>query len=224
MDHETAVREKMTEKYLLRELDPEVREQFEEHFFGCPECAQDIRAESEFVTYAKEVLAEKSGIASGEARAPQAASGGWRAWLRPAFAAPLLAVLIAIVGYQNLVVYPGMRAALKPHVLPWTSVAVGTWGGERPTITAAEGKGFLLFVRIPPDGAYARYMADLYNPNGKLESTLTIPAAAGQDQWPVVVPEAHRHSGKYRLVVSGVTSTGESNEVGSTWFDLQLSK
>jgi hypothetical protein len=35
MDHNQAVREKATERYLLNELDPGVRDQFEEHLFDC---------------------------------------------------------------------------------------------------------------------------------------------------------------------------------------------
>ena len=33
--------------------------------------------------------------------------------------------------------------------------------------TVPEGKGLLLFLRIPPDGAFVRYTADLYNPARK---------------------------------------------------------
>jgi len=33
MDHDAVVRQKMTERYLLGELDSETRDEFEEHFF-----------------------------------------------------------------------------------------------------------------------------------------------------------------------------------------------
>ena len=36
MDHDEAVRHKATEKYLLGELDPELKDQFEEHLFRLP--------------------------------------------------------------------------------------------------------------------------------------------------------------------------------------------
>lgn len=49
MDHTAVVRQKMTERYLLDELDAEVRDEFEEHFFDCPECALDIRADRKSV-------------------------------------------------------------------------------------------------------------------------------------------------------------------------------
>ena len=58
MDHEVVVRQKMTERYLLNELDSESRDEFEEHFFDCPECAFDVRAGSAFVEHTKNVLAE----------------------------------------------------------------------------------------------------------------------------------------------------------------------
>ena len=60
MDHTAVVREKMTERYLLNELESDVRDQFEEHYFDCPECAQDLCAGSQFVEQAKVVLAEPS--------------------------------------------------------------------------------------------------------------------------------------------------------------------
>jgi hypothetical protein len=215
----------MTERYLLNELDSESRDRFEEHFFDCPECAFDVRAGSAFVEQSKNVLAEtrEAGMAPASSPTPSPARGGWLAWLRPAFAAPALALLLAVVGYQNLVTYPQLQQALnRPQVLPWAPVNVGTWGSGGPVITASRGQGFLLFVRIPPEGSYSNYTADLYSPAGKVEWSLTIPVTAGQDQWPVQVPGANREAGTYTLAVRGVTAAGESKEVGRTSFELKI--
>ena len=91
-------------------------------------------------------------------------------------------------------------------------------------IATRPGKGFLLFVRIPPEGGYSRYTAELYSPAGKAEWSLTIPAASAQDQWPVEVPGANREAGSYTLAVRGVTAAGESKEVGRASFELQIKK
>jgi len=226
MDHEEVVRSKMTERYLLGELDPDARDEFEEHFFDCPDCALDVRAGALFVEQSKVVLAEKAQSVSADM--PVAAippKPGWFTWLRPALAVPVMALLLAVIGYQNLVTYPRLQLALNsPRVLPWASVNVGTWGSGGPVISARPGQGFLLFVRIPPDGGYPHYIADLYNPSGKQEWSLTIPASPGQDQWPVQVPGADRAAGSYILVVRGVTAAGESKEVGRTSFELQVLK
>ena len=44
MDHNEAVRIQATEKYVLGELPPPLRNEFDEHFFECQECAQDVKA------------------------------------------------------------------------------------------------------------------------------------------------------------------------------------
>jgi hypothetical protein len=224
MNHDMVVRQKMTERYLLDELEPGERDQFEEHLFDCPDCALDVRAGSAFVEQSKEILAE-SAPAIAPVPLPAPTPRGWFGWLRPAFAVPALALLLIVIGYQNLVTYPRLQQALnQPQVLPWASVNVGTWGAGGPTITAAPGEGFLLFLRIPPDGTYDHYRADLYNPAGKVEWSLTIPASPGQDQWPVQIPGADRQEGTYALAVHGVAATGESKDLGRTSFDLQIRK
>lgn len=225
IDHEMVVREKFAEKYLLNELNSEVRDEFEEHFFDCPECSFDIRAGSAFVDQSKIILSEKK---KGTSEAVPALvvpppKPRWFAIFRPVFAVPVFALLIATIGYQNLVTYPRLKGALnQTHVLPWASVNVGTYGSEGTTITTRPGEDFLLFVRIPPDGSYARYMAELYNSAGKLEWSFTIPGSTTQDQWPVQISGSNRKAGSYTLAVRGVTTAGETKEIGRSSFELQI--
>ena len=219
MDHTAVVRQKMTERYLLDELDSQLRDEFEEHYFDCPECALDVSAGAQFVGHTKTVLAEHAEPVPVQAAPRRNLGAGWFAWLRPAFAAPALALLLAVVGYQNLT----FRSELnRPQVLPAVSVNVGTWGAGGPSTSVPAGKGLLLFVRIPPDGAYARYTADLHSPSGKLEGSFTIEPAAGQDQWPVTIPAIHREAGTYTLAVHGITAGGNKKDLGTTSFELQI--
>jgi anti-sigma factor RsiW len=226
MDHEEAVRERVTERYLLNELDPNLRDQFEEHLFGCQECALDVRAAAMFVEQSKTVMSEPPQAAAVRVPVVVPVKPAGFGWLRPALAVPVLAGLLAVILYQNMVTYPQLKqAASSPQVLPWASINVSTRGTNAPPVTVAPGKGFLLFVRIPPEKSYSRYTADLYNPAGKLEWSLAIPATSAEDTWPVQVPPANRDSGIYTLRVHGVTGSGESVEVGfPTKFELQVQK
>ena len=220
MDHKDAVRLKATEKYLLNELDPDQLDQFEEHLFDCQDCALDVRAAAMFVEQSKNVLAETAGVVPARVAAP--VREGWFSWLRPALAVPAMAALLVVVGYQNLVTFPHLKQALgQPQLLSWASVNVGTYG-DGTVVSTAPGKGFVLLVRIPPDPDCTRYTADLYNPAGKLEWSLAIPATASKDQWPVEVPGANREAGTYTLAVHGVTATGQSKDIGRTSFQLQI--
>ena len=240
MDHDVAARQKMTERYLLGELDAEACQEFEEHFFDCPECAMDVRAAALFVEQSKALFADESHPVSAglPARAPSVLSKpGWLARLRPAlaealrpaFAIPVITLLLAIIAYQNLIATPRLRHALNsPRVLPFAAVNVGSWGSGETVISIAPGEGFLLFVRIPPDG-YSRHTAELYNPAGKLEWSLPIPfslsgTSSAQDQFPVQVPGAQREAGTYILVVRGLGAAGENKEVGRASFELQIQK
>ena len=210
MDHSEAIREMLAEKYLLDELSPEARETFEEHFFGCMECAQDVRSGATLIGGMKDVLAEEPARAGAVDRQPESTRSGWLGWLRPALALPVLIVLIGIVAYQNLVSYPKLKmAANTPQVLPWASVNVSSRGANAPTITVPHGDGFLLYVNIPPD------------PSGKMEWSLTIPATI-EDGYPVHVPAANRAGGSYTVVVQGVSAVGEKSEIGRTQFELRV--
>jgi len=222
MDHNEAVRQKATERYLLDELDPDVRDQFEEHLFDCRDCALDVRAAAMFVEQSKVVLAEQA-IPS-PARVPVAApaKAGWFAWFRPAFAVPLLALLLAVIGFQNFVTYPHlMEAANRPQVGPWASVNVSTRGAAPTAIKPRAGEGFALLLNLPPEDGFASYTADLYNPAGKLEWSGPVAAPSDQSRQ-IYIPRADRRSGTYTLVLKGITASGESKEIARQPVDVQI--
>jgi hypothetical protein len=227
MEHELVAAQNMTERYLLNELDPTARDEFEEHYFNCAACAADVQAASLLVEKIKD-----GAIADPERRASLAAApipigSAWHGWLRPALVIPVMAVLLMVVGYQNLVTYPHLAHQLNsPQILPYAQVNLDTYASEGPTITPQPGQAFLLLVRIPPGDVYSSYTADLYNPAGKLEWSFafTIPASSQQDHWPLQVPGGNREAGRYSLKVRGVTASGESKDVGSTSFELQIQK
>src|SRR5260221_11574410 len=90
MDHDMVVRHKMTERFLLDELDPASRDEFEEHFFDCREWALDVQAGALFVEQSKVVLAEKREPAAAAlpASVPAPAIPRGLTWFRPMVVAP----------------------------------------------------------------------------------------------------------------------------------------
>lgn len=56
MDHSEAVRIQAAEKYVLGELPPVLREEYEEHFLNCVACALDVKAAATFVDNARAPL------------------------------------------------------------------------------------------------------------------------------------------------------------------------
>jgi len=225
MDHEVVVRQKMTERYLLDELEPGAREQFEEHYFDCPACAMDVRAGATFIEQSKVVLAERPNEQGARQAKPVSIKPGRFGWWRPAVVLPVMALLLGIIGYQNLVSYPQLAGkSSRPSVLPYAAVNVGTYGSDAPVVQAHAGEDFLIFVRIPPEGNYSSYAADLYDAREKLEWSIKIPAVSGRDQWAVQVPGTNRAAGMYTLAVRGIGAGGDSKELGRARFELQIQK
>ncbi len=225
MDHAEAIHLTATERYLLNELTGEQREQFEEHFFACTECATDLRAGSLLIEKSKEILAEPALNAPSLVPNRQSVPSGWLAWLRPALAVPVFALLLAVVVYQNAVTVPRMRVALNsPQVLPWTTINTRTRGGSTSKVEAKPGRGFALVVNIPPDPTYPSYRAEVYNATGVKEWSLPINANTSQDTYVVQVPPRDREAGTYSLVLIGITNTGQATEVSRIPFELQLER
>jgi hypothetical protein len=227
MDHEMVAAQKMTERYLLDELDPAARDEFETHYFDCTECAADVKAAAVLIERIKGGAIPDPDVQVAPVLPVRPTPPAWLAWSRPAFLVPVMAILLAVVGYQNLVTYPRLTLQLNsPQVLAWAPVNLNTYGSDEATITAQPGQAFLLLVRIPPDRPYSKYSAELYNPAGKLEWSLVfaLPASSEEDRLPLQVPGANRQAGKYKLVVRGTTASGESKDVGDTTFELQIKK
>src|SRR5262252_507079 len=111
MDHEICMKAQTAEKYLLHELPPAERDEFEQHFFECPECAEDIRFAFEFGENARQVFREQPRTRDMTAYVPKRRN--WFAWMRPPVLAPLAAGLAAIaLVYQNTAEIPALRARI----------------------------------------------------------------------------------------------------------------
>lgn len=225
MEHNEAIRLMAAEKYLMAELTPELRDSFEEHFFSCQECAADVRAGAAFLQHSKKVFAVEP--VAEVMPSPVPAKPGWMGWLRPAVALPLLALLMGVIAYQNLVVYPSQKntvAELRtPQIFASVSlIGSNARGGTTPSITILSGAPFLLYVDVPSDGRFSSYVAELLTPDGSRQWELKIPPQATKDTIPIRVPAGTRKSGAYILVVRGIGNSGDSVEVGRYPFNLQV--
>jgi len=106
------------------------REEFEEHYFTCIECADDVRIASALVQDVKSELRARR-------TAPKTSSTGWLSWLRPPVLVPTFAALTlaVVVGYQNTVVMPDLKA---PRSMASAMILDGTTRGEVPTVHVGE--------------------------------------------------------------------------------------
>jgi hypothetical protein len=207
MDHSEAIQSKAAEKYLLGELTGTERERYEEHFFGCPECAQDVHAGAIFMDNAREVLASERVAAPADAARPR--EQAWFSFfLRPAFAVPALAILLLVAAYQNAIVIPRLKTSLgqatEPQVLSsFSLIAENSRGGAPLTIRVPMNKQFSLFLDIPPGSQFPYYNCELLGESGKAEFSVKVSSAEAKDTIQLLVPASRLSAGKHVLVVRG---------------------
>jgi hypothetical protein len=208
MDHLEATRLTAVEKYLLNELPPELRDEFEDHFFDCMECATDLRATAAFMDAAKkEFEAAPVSAASPKAKKKSPFAFLWT----PAFAVPAFALLLFVIAYQYGVVYPrfaGEIAQLKtPEILPSISMAgANSRGGDLPSAALRSGHPFLLLVDIPTQDRFSSYTCSLESPSGSTAFVLQVSAQQAKDTVSIRVPAGNREPGTYTLIVRGNTN------------------
>ena len=228
MDHPEAIGLMAVEKYLLNELSPELRRSFEEHLFECKECEFDIQAGYALIDGSKEVLTSTA------IEVPTAVVPGkpnqWLSWLRPAFAAPVMALLVALIGYQNLVTVPGLKNAVavaqSPQILNPVYLTAGTNRSENQvTVATKRNRPFTLTVDIPAESRFTSYVCELQSPSGELEGSLTVSAEAAKNSVSMSMYPKYGNSGTYQLVVFGVPQDGgQKVAIERQPFELQIQK
>src|SRR5580700_3380784 len=236
MEHTEAVQLKAAERYVLGELSGDLRAQYEEHYFGCPECAEDLKLAAAFVENTRAVLeSQPVTVASREPvsveRRPSA-SGWFAGLLRPSFAVPVFALLLLFAGYQNLIVIPHLKSAapsISPQTLPsYSLITANSRGGEPPTITVSENKPFSLYIDIPPEKQFPLYVCEFVNASGATEYSLNISGQEAQNSVQLLIPPATLKPGNYAVVVRGLATpesvASSGTEIARYPFTLAFSK
>jgi len=226
MNHPEAIRQMAVEKYLLNELSPELRRSFEEHLFECKECEFDVQAGYALIDGSKEALS------SSAVEVPKAVVPGkpnqWLSWLRPAIAVPVMALLVAVVVYQNLVTVPGLRnevaVAQAPQILSPVYLTAGiSRGSNQVAVTTKRNHPLELSVDIPAESRFTSYVCELQSPSGELEGSLPVSAEAAKNSVSISVYPKHGNSGVYQLVVFGVPQDGSAKvEIERQSFEVQI--
>jgi Putative zinc-finger len=210
MDHQEALRRGAVEKYLLNEMPEPERDEFEEHFFGCQECAADLRTTAAFLDGAKKELRRSPQPKP----APRVLKKPRFEFLwRPAFAAPAFALLLLVMAYQNVVVLPrfaGETAQLKnPEILTSLSLIGGnSRGGLVPSATVAKGQPLLISLDIPTAERFSSYACVLIAPSGAVVWRLPVSPDQAKNTVAIRVPSGLLGRGDYRLVVQGQANPG----------------
>jgi hypothetical protein len=211
MDHLEAVSLHVTEKYVLGELTPDLREQFEEHYFDCAECARNVQALATFVTASRMVLEEKEISSKAPSRLERAERSDWLRWLRPAIALPAIAILVAMVVYQKAVTISSVRESSATQGIAQVyessyRLQGATRGGNPASVRVRSNESFGLDFDFTPAQVSPNYKGNLVDSSGRTVLPFRLTAEETNKEIHLVIPGGIVHAGKYDLVVTGNSS------------------
>jgi hypothetical protein len=232
MEHEPAIRNLAVESYLLGEMSAGERESFEEHYFECSICAEDLRAATQFIEDAKDLMAAEASAPAvpanaGTVKAPQPSGWNWLGWLRPQAAAALLAVLVVVVGVETFSTIPGLRRQVEEFETPRTVKSIvlrPVTRGDASTVRIVAGEAVVL-VFDPPEspelasGTPLRFTVK--SADGRTVFELPGETPNPGERITLSVPRLTMPPGDYSLIVQSATSTGSPRELGQYPFKLE---
>ena len=222
MNHEDAVREMATERYLLGELEAGARDAYEDHLFACELCAAELRSGQMFVDEAKKELGSVP-------RLEEQRSAGWvQRLFAPWVTGPALLACLMTLAVQLLVLRPRLEQqvaqAQTPAFLNSLVLAGGSARGTKTVeVVAPKGGAFLLEMDIPAEERFAGYRCVLYSPSGDAFWNGDLPPERARDTVSLRVPVARTAAGVNVLVVEGLTKTpGEEIVLARHPFELTV--
>jgi hypothetical protein len=227
--HEEAEATMAAERYVLGELHDSELEQFEEHFFSCPECAQDVRDLAAItdaaITGAAIADPAIAGAAIRDAWAPASeqprtaeprtrlaaapsTASHW-AWFR---LSPSLAWGGALAAVTLFAVYQTtqLREAMRPQALPAIVLTPQT-RGEAAAISIGNAGPFLRPLAVDLPGFTGTLQWDIQragSQNAVFQGTAEAPEPGQMFQ--VLLPSSKLALGDYMLTVRSTTPAGKS--------------
>jgi len=231
MTHQQAIDTMAAERYLLDEMTEVEKHAFEDHFFDCGDCTEEVRRGElirQEVRRAQPQTRRNAGLSLVAIRRP--------AWRRPAIMIPwaVAATLALTTGYQSLVTLPTLRRANSPQSSSQSLSPVmlrGATRGAVPVVNASPEQRFVaLGVNVMTDPRFAargvdgimsapEVTYDLIDPTGAtiLSGRTPLPPS-GAPLFLLIPVEELGRQGRYMLIVRDPGSAG--GVLGEYGFDV----
>jgi hypothetical protein len=234
MDHSEAVRLQAAEKYVLGKLPKEQHAAYEEHYFECPACAEEIKATVAFMESARQVVREEALEPVG-AKPVSPTAPGFFSWVRPVFAVPVFTALLMCIAYQNTVTIPRLKDSSSSQMGQTISSAFALRGSVRGgsedgdvvnKVRVRPGESFTLNFDFTPTGTFSEYGWELRDQAGRAVQSGSISGEKKYQRVSLNVAGGVKSAGKYNLVffgsADGAGQTANSNEAQRLTFTVEF--
>jgi anti-sigma factor RsiW len=202
MTHEQALTTLASERYLLDEMNAAERETFEEHYFSCTACAEDVRTAGLMRDGAKAGLLQEQERGNASSRVVPFRPRQW--YRSPALPWALAATLALVAGYQSLVTVPSLRPLNEPRALAPITLRPASRGQEARIAIGPDSAAMTLAVDASSTVSSGELSYDLRTAAGFLVlSGKAAAPSAGAPLLLLVPARAVSAPGRYVLSVGG---------------------
>ncbi len=214
-DHTGYARDHAAERYLLGDMNDAEQERYEEHFFSCAECAEDVRTTARFLEDVRGIAVPASPAAAvprpaGVAVLTPRAARPVRSlfWPLPAGAAVAAALLAVLAGYQAIHV-AGLRRELSAEqqlqALPATFLSISR--GETPTVQVSKGqRKVALKFSQSFERPFPFYRCEIRDASGRIVASAVLGSPPAGDELQVLIPSDVLTPGTHTVAITGLES------------------
>jgi hypothetical protein len=192
MTHDDAVKSMAAERYALDEMEPAERDAFEQHFFDCSDCAEDVRDAEKFA----------AGVRS-DGRVVVPIPVPRRSYWLP-MAASVLFVALSAESFWMLAhrTAPAQNApASFGEMITLESTSRGT--NDRVVKVIHGDEAVALTFAIETDQPQTLYTCEVRDAAGKTRATLSVPRDKASEPVLMVLQPHTLSGGNYNLVIRG---------------------
>ncbi|MGI8988431.1 MAG: hypothetical protein ACR2I2_02465 [Bryobacteraceae bacterium] len=226
MNHTEATELQAVERYLLDELDSSQKEGFEEHFFTCAECAEDVKAGAALTDNLR-------AVARDEARRPfeglerTVERESWLERIKQMFDGAALIPSMAALAFCAVTVVEtasvvGLRSEIaryrEPRTIPAFALRAAARGEEGTIEVPKNARSFTVYFDMTwkpqPDG----YLCDVLDESKTRRAEVKVPGDERSDTINLLLDSSRFAPGRYTVVVRGAASPSE--ELGRYEFTL----
>ena len=215
MEHTEAIETNASDRYVLRQLSAAETDAFEEHYFDCAECAEDVRLGMTIMEGGRRLVRE----GGAPVEAPMAAPGvpidsrpRWNKWIPAAAAAALLTIpahFVMLTRMQRAVAVP-LFVIAKQHTSETRGASTEAPVTAGETATVQEGETTIVWIEVVAGRTYSRYELQVMRGTSILGKQALTPEQL-KDALPFV--PLGMSAGTYDLVIHGSDPKGRTAEL-----------
>ncbi len=204
MTHDEAIHDGATERYVLDDMTNEERDAFEEHYFDCAVCAEDVKAaiaiRDEGLAYVDQPIVEPLIV-------PPPIPFQPRPRRLPASLAAAASAMIAVVSMYAGVVQPKQKQlaeALTPFVTDGQEHKLESTRGPEELAVIDHRNSAVLTIDLETDDRSPRYNFVVFDSAGQRQFTVPIDGARAREEFiPLAIRGGTLKPGTYTLRVDG---------------------